>query len=449
MDRSAIDRALTFYEEVTLRRNLFTPPTGFSSRLPFESAELVREAWNLYIQSGATPRIALYVHVPFCAASKCAFCMYYSRPMPSSEDLESYLNYLEHAAGYFAPAIAKTTLESLYVGGGTPSILTLPQLDRLLERVVGQFRFHPEAERTFESSFQTCSHEKLRLIRDKGINRVSFGLESVEGAVLDSVARRRTDETMVRDQVGFARELGFAEVNVDLLIGLPHETADGLSRGFHLAVGAGAHSVTVYVYRHRSPVPADALAKYNSEHVPTLLAAARTAAIALGWIDTVQNDHTEYQFFTTSRHLRDYSLLCYRTRPDPLCGNSTLGLGHTATSFIADFFRAECRDKSAAFDPTVKSWVVETIATEQRRRLFVTDALNRAGFVDERDFSTLFGLDLRQAFPEEIAALETIGKGTLARGRFELIARDRLELATLSKFFWDQQYLRELVGENA
>jgi hypothetical protein len=60
MDRSAIDRALTFYEEVTLRRNLFTPPTGFSSRLPFESAELVRDAWNLYIQSGATPRIALY-----------------------------------------------------------------------------------------------------------------------------------------------------------------------------------------------------------------------------------------------------------------------------------------------------------------------------------------------------------------------------------------------------
>jgi coproporphyrinogen III oxidase-like Fe-S oxidoreductase len=447
VDRSAISRLLKFYEGVTLRRNLFTPPAGFSTSLPYESAELVRDTWDLYLESNAKARLSLYLHIPFCAAPKCTFCMYYSRPMPSPGEVESYLHYLECASDFFSPVMVGTSFESLYVGGGTPSILSLDQLEYLFEKVVCKFEFHVEAECTFENSFQTCSRDKLKLLHESGINRVSFGLESVEETVLAAVNRQPSDEAVVRDQVGFARLLGFAEVNVDLLIGLPGETAEGVARGLELAVEAGADSVTIYVYRHQAAVSEATLAQYNRETVPRILNAARGAASRLGWRDTVQNDHTEYQFFSAPRHLKNYSLLCYRTRPDPLCGNSTLGLGHTAASFVADFFRAECRDKDSNFDPRAKSWVIGMIVAEHRRRLFVLESLNREGFVEDNCFRSLFGVDLRHAFSEEISMLEEIGKGELKRGRLVLAAKDRLELATLSKFFWDQKYLRQLAGK--
>jgi hypothetical protein len=202
--------------------------------------------------------------------------------------------------------------------------------------------------------------------------------------------------------------------------------------------------VTVYVYRHhRGECDGASLTDYNNQHVPRMLEGVREAAHALGWVDTVESDHTEYQFFSTREHLDDYALTPYLTRADPLTANSTLGLGHTASSFLGNFMRAQCRDSSDEFDSARPTWTLDLVPAAQRQRLFAIESLNRHGFIDLDAFATLFGLDLGDAFAEEMQALEREGKAILKDNRFCICARDRLEFAVLCKFFWDQPFLRE------
>jgi hypothetical protein len=94
MSEPTAQELLDFFSDVTLGMNLFIPPTGFATRLPCESAKLVRDVWELYLETGSRPNVALYVHIPFCAARKWSFCMYHSKPMPLMEEVEAYLEYL-------------------------------------------------------------------------------------------------------------------------------------------------------------------------------------------------------------------------------------------------------------------------------------------------------------------------------------------------------------------
>lgn len=436
---------LDAFRKLTLERNLFTPPSGFTARLPLEPATLVREAWALFLGANTNPRLALYVHVPFCADRKCSFCMYHSQRWSSALEVDRYLDYLDGVSSFFADTFADRPFQSLYVGGGTPSLLSASQFSRLLDRVLGKFRFAPDAERTVEQSFQSCTEEKLDELRHLGINRVSFGLESVEPEVLAAVHRRSTSDDTVRRLVGHARRAGFTEVNVDLMIGLPQESADGIRRGFVLAAGAGAHSITVYLYRHQTATASALLDEYNREYLPRMLGVAREAAASVGLVDHVGSDDTEYQFFALPGHVDSYPLTGYLTRYDATESNSTLGLGRTAASFICDFFRAECRDPKDAFDSAAPTWAVEMVTSGRRRRLYVLESLNRNRAVSDREFRHLFGAGLLDVFPEEIGDLQSLGVAVFEDGQLRILAVNRLEFAALCKFFWDPEFLRELM----
>lgn len=450
MDHARAAKLFEFYSQLTTEKNLLTPVSGFSAKVPFASARVVRDAWELFSQTNQRPpKLALYLHIPFCGNGKCGFCMYYSRPNPAQVEVDGYLDYLERVSDFFSPTFNDAELEALYVGGGTPSLLTVRQFDRLFKDVIGRFRFKEDSERTVENSFQTTSREKIDYLRQKGINRLSFGLQSVEEDVLRAVGRLRIADGRVRDLVGHARQQGYQELNIDLMIGLPGETEAGIARGMKLAREAGAHCVTVYIFRHII-TPADGgdgvLQHYNEERIPRMLAAVRQAATDLGFVDTVQSDHTEYQFFSTPEHLDNYPLTCYRTRPDASYGNSTLGLGSTASSFIEDFFRAECRDKDSSFDPDSHTWVIETIDSCKRQRLYVIDSLYRHGFVSMKQYEHLFGVTFGESFSDEIEAIRLLGRAIIDGDTFQIDAKNRLEFASLSKFFWDQAFLFEIAG---
>jgi len=440
---------LAAYRRLTLEANLVTPPPGFNRRVPYTSATHLRAAWEDYLASPANAgHNALYVHVPFCVASKCRFCMYWSSLDPSPDAIRRYLRQLEEAAAFYAPLFASRHLEALYIGGGTPSLLVEAELDRLFTKTISQFHFQDCAERTMEQSFRTTSAEKLDLVRRAGITRLSFGLQSVERAVLDAVGRAVAPEALVKDLLAAARVLGFHEINVDLMIGLPGETQEGIIRAIDLIVAAGAHAITVYVHRHLAGTPgglpaANLLERFNLEHIPQMLTAVREAAASAGFVDTVADDNSEFHFFASREHLDAYALTPYRTRFDAHCGNSVLGLGHTAISYVLDLFRAEYRRPSEEFDPHATSYAIDISTPEQRRRLYVAETLSREGAVDDEIFQTLFGVPFGEAFACEVEALESLGGLRLEGTRYSIVARDRLEFAALSKYFWDQDYLRE------
>jgi len=441
-----------FFRKLTLQQNLFTPAPTFARKLPFQSGEFVRETWKEFLSAPDLPaNCSLYLHIPFCSEKRCHYCMYYSTILRNPVAINAYISYIREQAAFFHEVLNNINFNSLYIGGGTPSILNPSQLSELLS-IAGRFPFISAAEKTSEQSFNTSSCEKLDALLRGGINRLSFGVQSVEEEVLKAVNRSPVKSDKINLLVRHARNSGVKEINIDLMIGLPRETAGGIRKGMLTAINAGAHCVTVYVFRHLKhhmeelESREDFLTSYNADHIPEMLTVLRKTAEEQGWVDTVGNDNSEFHFFTSREHLNVYPLSGYLTRYSPEYQNSTLGLGHSAFSFIMDFFRYECRDRDMAFNPKKKSFVFDRVSGEDRRRLFVLEQLNRNGRIDLDQYKSNFGQDFEVSFQNELHELKTLGEKFQIDEYFNFKSDDRIEFAALSKFFWPASYIDDKIS---
>ncbi len=207
--------------------------------------------------------LTIYVHLPFCS-SLCSYCTF--DRVRDLSSLERYLRALEaelalHARGELAGA----TVSSLFLGGGTPSLLPAEAIERVLAAIRGAFRLAPGAQLTLEANPESVVAAKLARYRAAGVNRISLGVQTFDELQLRRLGRRHG-----RAQIARALELlaaaGFALVSLDLMYGLPGEDAAGLARDLEHALAAGVAHLSIFPVIHR---PGSALAR--SAHPPSLL----------------------------------------------------------------------------------------------------------------------------------------------------------------------------------
>ncbi len=163
---------------------------------------------------------SLYVHVPFCQ-QKCDYCAFYSHSLRDSpKDLISvYLEGLEMEMAK-RQKDAPQGVSSLFIGGGTPTVLQEPDLERLLGMIQRYFPMNLNVEKTMEGNPGTLTDEKIQLIRSFGINRFSLGIQSFNDELLSTVGRVHTAK-QAREAIGRLRNTGFNNLNLDLMFGLP------------------------------------------------------------------------------------------------------------------------------------------------------------------------------------------------------------------------------------
>ncbi len=165
--------------------------------------------------------LSLYIHIPFCVR-KCAYCDFLSFPADARER-EQYLDALICEIRTFAPSVADRTVVSVFLGGGTPSLLTETQLKRLMDAVYAGFSLQSDAEITIEANPGTLTAHKLFCLAKMGINRLSLGLQSARNEELRLLGRIHTYEEFL-DTYRLAGEAGFENINVDLMSALPGQT---------------------------------------------------------------------------------------------------------------------------------------------------------------------------------------------------------------------------------
>lgn len=161
----------------------------------------------------------LYVHVPFCAR-KCPYCGFFSVPKPRL--IPDFLDALGREAELYK-ADWPDGFDTLYLGGGCPSLLSGPQLDQLLAVVRSAFQFTPDVEVTLEANPEHVSPEALAAWRTAGINRLSLGAQSLDQGDLAWLGRRHGPADVVR-AVAAARDAGITDLGLDLIYGLPGRT---------------------------------------------------------------------------------------------------------------------------------------------------------------------------------------------------------------------------------
>lgn len=198
----------------------------------------------------STPKrkVSLYIHVPYCV-KKCAYCDFNSYGGSVEADHQAYVAAVIREMQAWAPVLAAAgvVVPTVFVGGGTPSLLSGPLLERLIRAVGEQFSLAPDVEFTMEANPGTIdvADDKLARAHAAGANRISFGVQAFQPALLERLGRVHTPE-QVEQSVHVARQAGFQNLNLDLMYGLPGQSPQNFAESLHRALSLGPQHISAY-----------------------------------------------------------------------------------------------------------------------------------------------------------------------------------------------------------
>lgn len=176
---------------------------------------------------------ALYIHIPFCT-NKCHYCDFTSYVL-KGQPVDEYLDALEREMAMTVEQLVPEVIHTVFVGGGTPTVLTPPQMERFLSSVKRYFPIHPDAEFTMEANPGTTDLDKLKAMKAGGVNRISFGVQSFDNVLLERIGRIHNVEDVYKS-IENARAAGFNNLSIDLMFGLPGQTVELLSDSVNRAL---------------------------------------------------------------------------------------------------------------------------------------------------------------------------------------------------------------------
>ena len=221
------------------------PPYGSLPEINFK---------EIYSNSSSKSRreIAFYLHVPFCTG-KCLYCPYITLAKQPVEKVNEYIDTLEKEIKLLLkyPALSEVILNSIYIGGGTPTYLQPQQLERIFKIIRDNFTIKSGAEITVEAEPDTIiskeGKERLKTLLKNGVNRLSIGFQTFNNDILKFIGRRHTSE-QATEAYNIAKETGFENINIDLITGLPDQTLEIWENDLMQAMKINPSSITCYPF---------------------------------------------------------------------------------------------------------------------------------------------------------------------------------------------------------
>lgn len=187
--------------------------------------------------------LSIYIHIPFCVR-KCLYCDFLSAPAHDG-GMENYVNLLLREIEEQSIFYGDHRVVSIFLGGGTPSLLPAGETGRILERVRDRFAVVEDAEITIECNPGTVTAEKLANYITHGINRLSIGLQSTEDEELKRIGRIHDYDTFL-ETYRRAREAGFGNINIDLMAGLPGQSIESYRKTLERVVSLAPEHISAY-----------------------------------------------------------------------------------------------------------------------------------------------------------------------------------------------------------
>ena len=197
---------------------------------------------------------ALYIHIPFCK-QRCRYCAFYSTTLHTLQ--EAYVAALCKELAMRTEYAGKE-ISTIYLGGGTPSLLTDAQLHTITNTIKKEYHIAPDAEVTIECNPDDLTPERLALLRSLGFNRISMGVQSFDDKLLKMLGRRHTAQS-ARNAVEAARAAGFSNISIDLMFALPGSTAESWAGDLRSAIELRPNHISAYnlTYEEDTPLQRD------------------------------------------------------------------------------------------------------------------------------------------------------------------------------------------------
>ncbi len=266
--------------------------------------------------------IGLYIHIPFCA-SKCPYCDFYSLTGQTPEVMDGYTDALIRSLGEWSARLEGVLADTLYFGGGTPSLLGSDRLARIMEAARRRFGLE-NAEITLEANPGDELYEVFSAFSAAGGNRVSLGMQSADEGQLAFLGRRHRPQD-VSKAVESARSAGIGNISLDLMLGLPGQTVESIVSAVSEAVRLDVRHISAYMLKIEDGTPfysrRDSLSLPDDDRVAELYLAACQTMEMFGYKQYEISNYAKPGF--ESRHNLKYWKL------DPY-----LGIGAAAHSFL-------------------------------------------------------------------------------------------------------------------
>jgi oxygen-independent coproporphyrinogen III oxidase len=202
------------------------------------------------------PPAGIYVHVPFCAR-KCLYCDFYS-----ITDLSLRDDFLEALYREISATKSLLPFDSLYIGGGTPSILSAHQISRIIDRISGQFTLDISAEITLEVNPGTVTRQSLKAYRQMGVTRLNIGVQSFQDSHLQWLGRMHSADA-AKDAILWARAAGFDQIGMDLIYGLPGQSRKAWLADLHQAISFDPEHLSCYMLTCEPETPLDRMRRHQ------------------------------------------------------------------------------------------------------------------------------------------------------------------------------------------
>lgn len=193
----------------------------------------------------------IYIHIPFCK-TRCRYCDFFSTTLleKRNEYVDALCKELIIRNSYLAPS----NIETIYFGGGTPSLLNEEQLSTILEHIRTHFSVSPSAEITLEANPGDLTEKRLEALKNIGFNRLSIGIQSFHNQTLQLIGRRHQAEE-AEDVVRSAQRAGFENISIDLIYGLPGQTLTDWKEDIEHAIGLNVQHISAYCLSYEENTP--------------------------------------------------------------------------------------------------------------------------------------------------------------------------------------------------
>ncbi|MBU2425581.1 MAG: oxygen-independent coproporphyrinogen III oxidase [Gammaproteobacteria bacterium] len=326
------------WDEALIRKYNTKGPryTSYPTALLLRTDYAAENALQALAHSG--DELSLYVHLPFCR-QLCYYCGCNKVISQDQTKADRYLQALATEMQFYQKVTTNKHVSQLHLGGGTPTFLDHPQLQLLMQQLRQYFHFTADAVLSIEIDPRSCDIDKLRLLRELGFSRVSFGVQDFDEKVQLAIHRQQS-YALVESLVVASRQLGFSSVNLDLVYGLPWQQPDSFADTLQQVITLDPDRVSLFSYAHL-PERFAAQRKIPNEALPD--AKQKLALLALA-VDRL--GQAGFQAIGMDHFAKAHDSLAIAQREGQLQRNfqgyttdncaSMLGLGVSAISQVGD-----------------------------------------------------------------------------------------------------------------
>jgi len=348
--------------------------------------------------------LGLYLHFPYCI-SKCPYCDFNSYQLKEDNQISSYISALYQEITAYSQKLKKSNIKTIYLGGGTPTILSGVKIYNILEFCKDKFTIDKNAEITIEANPGTLDGEKINLLIESGVNRLSLGAQSFNNLFLKKLGRIHNTQEII-DSYYLAREAGFNNISIDIMFALPDQITEDIQDTLKKALSLKPDHFSLYNLTIKPGTEYYKEYKRGKLKLPDEDEEFDMYNWAINYLEENGFEHYEIANFARPHKRSKHNLIYWQNRP-------YLGIGAGAYSFIRGYRYMNYENPSRYIKEVMSGKLPvdngEKLSLRKRMTETIILGLRTKDGISYKKFKKRFKVNINDIFHKQIKKLVNLG----------------------------------------